>query len=104
MKLGFIGCGNMAQAMIRGILKRNILKPEEIIASDAFKEGLEKAELMFGINTTQNNTEVVNNSDVIILAVKPHLYVEVIKEIISVVGSDKIFVTIDPGNTVAWLT
>ena len=104
MKLGFIGCGNMAQAMIRGILKRNILKPEEIIASDAFKEGLEKAALMFGINTTQNNTDVVNNSDVIVLAVKPYLYEEVIKEIKGAVKPHQIIVTIAPGKTVAWLT
>ena len=46
MKLGFIGCGNMAQAMIKGIIEQQILKPEDIIASDAYAEGLEKVEKM----------------------------------------------------------
>ena len=36
MKLGFIGCGNMAQAMIKGIIEHKILKPDEVIASDAY--------------------------------------------------------------------
>ena len=40
MKLGFIGCGNMAQAMIKGIVVNNILSSEDIIGTDAYKPGL----------------------------------------------------------------
>ena len=42
MKLGFIGCGNMAQAMIKGIVSNGIMKSEDIIASDAYRPGLER--------------------------------------------------------------
>ena len=43
MKLGFIGARNMAKAMIGGILKNNIFKPEEVIASDLYEPGLRQA-------------------------------------------------------------
>ena len=42
MKLGFIGAGNMAKAMMGGILKNGILTAEEVIASDMYVPGLEK--------------------------------------------------------------
>lgn len=42
MKLGFIGAGNMAKAMMGGILKNGILTAEEVIASDMYVPGLRK--------------------------------------------------------------
>ena len=43
MKLGFIGAGNMAKAIMGGVLKNGIFKPEEVIASDLYVPGLEGA-------------------------------------------------------------
>ena len=48
MRLGFIGAGNMAQAMIGGVLKSGLFKKEEIIASAATQETLDQAEEEFG--------------------------------------------------------
>ena len=103
MKLGFIGCGNMAQAMIKGIIEQEILQPSEIIASDAYKEGLEKVALMLGINTTDSNKAVVEKADIVFLAVKPYLYEAVAKEVKEFVKPNQIIVTIAPGKTISWI-
>lgn len=103
MKLGFIGCGNMAQAMIKGIIYNEILTPQEIIASDAYKEGLEMTSAVYGICTAETNIEVVEKSDVIFLAVKPYLYEKVAEEIKAYLKPHHIVVTIAPGKTLEWL-
>ncbi len=97
MKLGFIGCGNMAKAMIGGIVKNGIFKADEIIASDAFRAGLEKAGEELGINITSDNAEVVAKAEVIVLAIKPQFYDDVLKEITAAATEQNIFVTIAPG-------
>ena len=104
MKLGFIGCGNMAQAMIKGVIKNNILNPEEIIASDAYKPGLEMANTVYGISVTENNVEVVEKSDIVFIAVKPYLYEEVAAEIKDILKPNQIIITIAPGKTLEWLS
>ena len=45
MKIGFIGCGNMAQAMITGILKQNVVSPDELIVSNPHEEKIAKLTL-----------------------------------------------------------
>ena len=57
----------------------------------------------FGIQVTADNHEVVRNSDVVILSVKPQFYAEVIAEIKDDVREDQIIITIAPGKTLAWL-
>ena len=68
-KLGFIGCGNMASAMISGIVGNNVLKPEEIIASNRSQQKLLDAKEKYGIDITEDNVEIAKNAEVIILAV-----------------------------------
>lgn len=103
MKLGFIGCGNMAGAMMGGIIKNNIFKPEEIIGADLFAPGRERTQQTYGINVTESNKEVVENTEVFVLAVKPQYYEFVIEEIKDLVKPEQIIITIAPGKTLAWL-
>ena len=103
MKLGFIGAGNMAKAMIGGILKNNIFKPEEVIASDLHEPGLRQAKESLGIHVTTDNKEVARTAEVLVLSVKPQFYEEVICEIKDVMKDNQIVVTIAPGKTLAWL-
>ena len=58
MKLGFIGCGNMAGAMLGGILKKHLMEKEDVIASTARAESLKKVKETYGICTTLDNREV----------------------------------------------
>ncbi len=99
MKIGFIGCGNMAGAIMGGLIKNEIFKPEEIIASDSFEESLKKAKEKYGVFVTGDNTECVKLSEVIVLSVKPQYYGEVIDEIKDFVSEDKLVITIAPGKT-----
>ena len=71
MKLGFIGTGNMASAMMGGIIKNNIVSAQDIIGADVFAPSREKAKETLGINVTASNKEVVESSDVFVLSVKP---------------------------------
>ena len=103
MKIGFIGCGNMAKAMMTGILSKGNIKKENITASDASSAALAAARDGLGITAAANNTETVKSSDIIIMAIKPIYMEEVIKEISPAVETDKLIVTLAPGKTLSWL-
>lgn len=103
MKLGFIGTGNMASAMMGGIIKNNIVPAEDIIGADLFAPSREKVKETLGIQVTANNLKVVEASDIFVLSVKPQYYETVINEIKDAVREDQIVITIAPGKTLAWL-
>lgn len=103
MKLGFIGTGNMAGAIMGGVIKSNVFKPEEIIGADLFAPGRERVKNLYGINVTESNKEVIEKSEVVILSVKPQYYESVISEIKGLVRPEQIIVTIAPGKTLGWL-
>ena len=99
-KLGFIGAGNMAKAMMGGIIRNEIIPCEEIIASDAYAPSLEAARETLNIETTKNNLKVVEEAEVVFLAVKPQYYATVINEIKDLVKDDVIIVTIAAGKSI----
>lgn len=103
MKLGFIGCGNMAKAMLGGILKNGVCRKGEILASTRTQASREKTADDCGIRVTGDNREVAQYADVIVLAVKPVFYEEVIRQIRDVTDEKKIMISIAPGKTLAWL-
>ena len=103
MKIGFIGCGNMGSAMIGGILKNGVFEKNEIIVSNLTEEGSRRSQEKLGVVTTLDNCEVVKNANIVILAVKPQFYEEVIGEIKSFLTPQHMIVGIAPGKTLAWL-
>lgn len=103
MKLGFVGCGNMASAMMKGIIANNIVKKEEIIGADLSETMTTKAKNDLGINVTSDNKEAAKQSEILVLSVKPQFYESVINEIKDVVKESQIIVTIAPGKTLKWL-
>lgn len=103
MKLGFIGCGNMAGAMMGGIIKNNIFKAEDVYGSDVFEPSRERVKNMYGIHVSDNNVDVVDAVDVLVLAVKPQYYESVITQIKDHVRADQLIITIAPGKTLSWL-
>lgn len=104
MKLGFIGCGNMAKAMIKGIIDNRILSKDNIIGSDAIETSRAKVEAELGIIVEPDNKKVVEQSSFVVLSVKPQYYESVIKEIAPVVREDQIIITIAPGQTLEKLS
>jgi len=103
MKIGFIGCGNMAGAMLNGILDTGKYQATDIIGADVYAPNREKTKEKFGITMTTDNKEVVRNAEVVILSIKPQFCEEVIKEIRGEIRKDQLFITIFPGKTLAWL-
>ena len=71
MKLGFIGGGKMAAALIKGVIKSGLCKPADITVSDAHVPTAEKLRAETGVTLAASNAEVVGASDTIVLAVKP---------------------------------
>ncbi len=102
MKVGFIGAGNMAKAMIGGMLQKQLLQKEEIIASSATQGTADKVAGQFGIKTTLDNREVAK-ADIVIIAVKPIYCEKVINEIKDEITEKQIVVTIVAGRSLAWL-
>lgn len=100
MKIGFIGCGNMAQAIISGLINNKMFEPDEIIASDKSGAALAAAKEKYGIHTTTNNSELVLESEVLLLAVKPLVIADVISEIADTVGEQKLVISIVAGQSI----
>ena len=71
MKLGFIGGGKMAAALIKGVLKSGVCAPAEITVSDVHAPTAEKLRSETGVTIAASTAEVVGASEVIVLAVKP---------------------------------
>lgn len=97
--IGFIGCGNMARAMIGGIVKSNLISSEKVIASNPSDNSLNKVKEEYNILVTNDNIEVAKFSDIVILAIKPYKYFEVIDEIKPYLKKDVVIVTIAAGIT-----
>lgn len=76
-KLGFIGMGNMASAIANGIVSSGFFKGEDIIAYDLLKSQLEKNSHI-GFEVAQNEKEVVNQCDIVLIAVKPQVVEKVL--------------------------
>ena len=71
--LGFLGGGNMAAALVKGILHAKLVSPDRVIVSDVKKERLESLHETHGIQTTLHNDELVAKADVVVLSVKPQV-------------------------------
>ena len=69
MKIGFIGCGNMAGAIIRGILAAGAAAPEDIIGADLSAAARDKVREGCGIRVTDDQTEVVRSAETVFLTV-----------------------------------
>ncbi len=98
-KIGFIGAGKMAQAMIAGILKSNMIAKENVMASASTEKTLNHIEQTYGIPTSLKNVNVARFADILILAVAPDLHSDVIEEIKQDINKNAIIVTIAAGIT-----
>jgi pyrroline-5-carboxylate reductase len=79
--IGIIGAGNMGEALIKGLLRSQLVRSYEIIASRRSRSKLVRLEKSYGIHTTKNNKEVMSSTDTVIIAVKPQNMDELMKEI-----------------------
>lgn len=104
MKIGVIGLGNMAGAMIGGLIAKGFVKAEEICGSDANQEMAKKRAKEFGICIATNNQETAKEADYLILAVKPQFASDVIAEIKDNCKAGQVVISIMAGKSIEWIT
>ena len=97
--IGFIGGGNMASAMIGGILKSGLAAKEQIIATAKTTKTTDSLSERFGISASTDNTAAAKQSDILFLAVKPYLFEEIIVEIKDYVRPETLIISIAAGQT-----
>lgn len=100
-RLGFLGAGQMAQALARGWLAANLLDPTRLAASDP--NPAVRALWTSGATITANNLDVVARSEVLFLAVKPQMLPDLLAEIGPAVTAGHLVVSIAAGVTLATL-
>lgn len=101
--LGFVGGGQMAEALIKGLLSKKFLKPVQIKVSDPSEDRRNHLRETFGINTTPENKEAIKGSKIIILAVKPQVMPVVIEDIAPFVSSNHLVISIAAGITAHYI-
>ncbi len=102
-KIGFVGAGNMGEAMIKGLLAANLVPPTAICATDVRLERLKELDRQYGIQIAADNPELVRHADVVILAVKPQIIEPVLKEIAPALTRRKLMISIAAGVSTARL-
>ena len=96
-KIGFIGAGKMATAIIKGIIDSNFCKSENILVSDVNEDALKKMQSDLKITSAKSNNDVVKNSDIIFFAVKTFVLKDVLSGVQEDFTGDKLIVSIAAG-------
>jgi len=99
--IGFIGTGNMGEAIVSGLLSSKSSTPEKIICSDIRSDRLDFVKAEYGVGTTRKNAEVVNASEIIIYSVKPQTMAKTLKETASCLDMSKLVISIAAGVPLA---
>lgn len=100
-KIGFIGCGKMASAIIKGIINSGFLPKENLKGSEVNSEIAQNAQNRLGITVISDNKMLAADSDIIFIATKPNYVVDVLENIKSELSSEKLIVSIAAGVTTA---
>jgi pyrroline-5-carboxylate reductase len=95
-KIAFIGAGNMAAALIQGLLEQGVARPDQLIASDLRPEALAALAKRHGIATTQDN-QLACAAEIVILSVKPQVFPTLLPELAPLVGSSSLVLSIAAG-------
>lgn len=96
-EIGIIGAGNAAEGIVHGVLRNSVLFDDRIIASDPDPERRKVFEQRFRVATTDDNRHLVNESYILLLAVKPQIWREVVAGFAELVREDQVIVSIMAG-------
>ncbi len=99
-KIGFIGGGNMAEALIKGLLA-GAVPAEKIMASEPSEARRDHLLEAFGIQLAENNRELVESCDIVVLSIKPQIVTEVLDELSDIPMDNKLMISILAGVTTA---
>jgi pyrroline-5-carboxylate reductase len=97
LDIGFIGAGNMAEAIIKGLLDAGITSPDRLYCSDVNDERLRHLKQHYGIHAGRDNLEVIGKANLIVYAVKPQVMGAVLKETVPSIDTSKVVISIAAG-------
>lgn len=95
--IGFVGSGNMAEAMINGVLKANVYRPGKVLVSDIQPERLRYLREHYGVRTAEDNAELASKADILVLSVKPQNMSEALQSVKGVIKPEALVISIAAG-------
>src|SRR5712671_4264098 len=102
-ELGIIGAGNMAEAIVRGVVRAGVLKASQIIAGDVVPERRELFEKELGVKAVETNVEVARQSQMLLLSVKPQQVPTALAGIGGVMSAETLVISIMAGISTTYI-
>jgi pyrroline-5-carboxylate reductase len=99
--IGFLGAGNMAEALLRGLLRGGHADPAQVLASGPRAERAEELRTRWGIKATTSNLELVDQADIVVLSIKPQIMRRVLDEISERLRPDVLVISVAAGVPIA---
>jgi pyrroline-5-carboxylate reductase len=99
--IAFLGAGNMAEALVKGLLRANVAEPREIICSDRSEDRGPILTQRYGVRFTRSNKEATVAADIVVLSVKPQVMNKLLDEISPVLTDKKLVISIAAGVPIA---
>jgi pyrroline-5-carboxylate reductase len=102
--IGFVGSGNMAEALIKGVIAANVYSPENVFISDIRAERLKFLAEKYNVIACEKNSELAAKVQTVVLSIKPQNMTEALESIEDAIGTDKLVISIAAGIKVANVT
>lgn len=103
MRIGFIGAGNMAEALMKGIISAGLATKEEVTAGEVIKERRDSIARSLNVKVTSDNVEVARSAHILVMAVKPQHMATVLEELKPYLNSDHLIISIAAGIKISYI-
>ncbi len=100
-KIAFLGTGNMAEAMVKGLLRAGVAAREEILCTEPRPERREEIQARYGVQVLSDNRAATEQADVVVLSVKPQIMDALLEEIAPAIDHHKLVISIAAGISIA---
>jgi pyrroline-5-carboxylate reductase len=100
-RIGFLGCGNMGEALVKGLVEASVVSAGALMASDSRTDRLADLDRRYGVRIAKDNVELARECDVIVLAVKPQIMAAVLTEVAPTLSRRQLVISIAAGVATA---
>ncbi len=103
-KIAFIGAGNIAEALVSGVVKKQVVPPSQIHATDISQDRLKVLKERYGIGIGLTNLDAVKWADIVVICVKPQVIDEILFDLQSLSGSSQLWISVAAGIPISQIT
>jgi pyrroline-5-carboxylate reductase len=100
-RIGFLGCGNMGEALVKGLVEASVVSAGALMASDTRSDRLGDLDRRYGVRIAKDNVELARECDVVVLAVKPQIMAAVLTEVAPTLSRRQLVISIAAGVATA---